>query len=166
LLSHLIAGASIDGMETAELSGVLSALRARGMRVTPQRRAIVAEVIGAQGHISPAAVARRVQEIMPGVNASTVYRTLATLEEAGILAHAHLEAGAEYHRAGEAGHIHLVCSRCGADDELSLEEARHVDRLIREHRGFQPDLAHFAISGLCARCQKEVARSGARRPSS
>src|SRR6266540_1096708 len=99
-------------------------LRARGLRMTPQRRAIVAEIMRTRGHISPTALARKVQGEMPGVNASTVYRTLAMLEEVGVLSHAHLEGGAEYHRAEEAGHVHLTCSRCGAEDDLSLEEAR------------------------------------------
>ena len=41
---------------------------------------------------------------MPGVNASTVYRTLTLLEEVGVLQHSHLESGPEYHRAEEAEH--------------------------------------------------------------
>ena len=132
---------------------MLSALRGRGLRMTPQRRAIVSEVMRAPGHISPAAVARLVQEQMPGVNPSTVYRTLSLLEEMGILSHAHLEGGAEYHRAGESGHVHLTCSRCGAEDDLSLSEAESLELLVRRHHGFRPDLTHFAISGLCAACQ-------------
>jgi len=120
--------------------------------MTPQRQAIVSEVMQAQGHISPAAVARRVQSRMPGVNPSTVYRTLAMLEEMGILSHAHLEGGAEYHRAGEGGHVHLTCSRCGAEDSLSMKEAGRLRNVIVRHHGFRPDLTHFAISGLCPRC--------------
>src|SRR6266540_3308154 len=72
----------------------------------------------------------------------------------GVLSHAHLEGGAEYHRAEEAGHVHLTCSRCGAEDDLSLEEARALSHLIERHRGFLPDLTHFAISGLCAECRR------------
>src|ERR687894_2737575 len=121
--------------------------------MTPQRRAIVAEIMRTQGHISPTALARRVQVDMPGVNASTIYRTLATLEEVGVLAHAHLETGAEYHRTEEAGHIHLSCSNCGAEDDLSIDEAKAVVELIQNHHGFEPDLTHFAISGLCADCR-------------
>jgi Fur family ferric uptake transcriptional regulator len=136
-----------------DVGQVLSALRGRGLRMTPQRQAIVSEVMRAQGHISPAAVARRVQDQMPGVNPSTVYRTLSLLEDLGILSHAHLEGGAEYHRAGEGGHVHLTCSRCGAEDDLSLPEAESLEQLIRRHHGFRPDLTHFAISGLCAACQ-------------
>jgi Fur family ferric uptake transcriptional regulator len=132
---------------------VIDVLRDRGLRMTPQRRAIVAEIMRTQGHISPTALARRVQGDMPGVNASTIYRTLALLEEVGVLAHAHLESGAEYHKAEEAGHVHLTCSNCGAEDDLSMKEAQALVRVIGRHRGFQPDLTHFAISGLCADCR-------------
>jgi len=133
---------------------VVEALRSRGLRVTPQRRAILNEVLESEGHISPTEIVRRLQHVMPGVNPSTVYRTLAVLEETGVLAHAHMEGGAEYHRRGEAEHVHLVCSSCGAEDALSIEEAGSLEDLIRRHHGFRPDLTHFAISGLCRECQK------------
>jgi Fur family ferric uptake transcriptional regulator len=131
---------------------VLERLRERGLRMTPQRRAIVAEVMRTPGHISPTAIARRVQGDMPGVNASTVYRTLTLLEEVGVLQHSHLESGAEYHRSEEAEHVHLTCSRCGADDALSLREADALQDLIHRHHGFRADLTHFAITGLCREC--------------
>jgi Fur family transcriptional regulator, ferric uptake regulator len=137
---------------------VMDLLRSRGLRMTPQRRAIVFEVMRTQGHIAPADVARKVQGEMPGVNASTVYRTLALLEEIGVLSHAHLESGAEYHRTEEAGHVHLTCSSCGAEDDLSIDEAQALQKLVERHRGFEPDLTHFAISGLCATCQRTRVR--------
>jgi Fur family ferric uptake transcriptional regulator len=141
------------------LNDVVEDLHRRGVRMTPQRRAIVAEVMQTRGHISPTALVRKVQSDMPGVNASTIYRTLTLLEEAGVLAHAHLEGGAEYHRAEEAGHVHLTCSRCGVEDDLSLQEAEALQRVIRTHSDFAPDLTHFAISGLCASCQRATAAS-------
>jgi len=115
----------------------IEVLRDRGLRMTPQRRAIVAEIMRTRGHISPTALARKVQGEMPGVNASTVYRTLALLEEIGVLSHAHLEGGAE--------------------DDLSLEESEALSHLIERHREFLPDLTHFAISGLCAECRRASA---------
>ena len=141
---------------------VVTMLRRRGFRVTPQREAIVHEVMRAEGHMAPQDVARRVQRKLPAVNASTVYRTLALLEDLGVVRHAHLERGAEYHRAGEGDHVHLTCSRCGYDDDLSIEEADSLKRLLGQHRGFRPDLTHFAISGLCRDCQGSEARRGAR----
>ena len=143
--------------EPRTTADVIDVLRTHGLRMTPQRRAIVAEIMRTKGHISPTALARKVQGEMPGVNASTIYRTLATLEEVGVLAHAHLESGAEYHRAEEAAHIHLACANCGDEDDLSLDEAQMLIEVIQHHHGFQPDLTHFAISGLCADCAKELA---------
>jgi Fur family ferric uptake transcriptional regulator len=131
---------------------VLDLLRSRGLRMTPQRRAIVSEVMRTQGHIAPAAIARTIEGEMPGVNPSTVYRTLALLEEVGVLQHSHLESGAEYHKADEAHHVHLTCHRCGRDDELSITEAERLGQLIHRHHGFEADLTHFAITGLCADC--------------
>jgi Fur family ferric uptake transcriptional regulator len=137
---------------TQDFAGVVELLRSRGLRMTPQRRAIVSEVMRTQGHIAPAAIARKIQAEMPGVNASTIYRTLALLEEVGVLQHSHLETGAEYHRSDEAHHVHLTCHRCGRDDELSVDEAGKLQRLIRHHHGFEADLTHFAMTGLCADC--------------
>lgn len=131
---------------------VMELLRAHGLRMTPQRRAIVSEVMRAQGHISPTQLARKVQGEMPGVNASTVYRTLATLEEIGVLSHSHLETGAEYHRTEEAEHVHLTCGNCGRDDALSIKEAKALQDLIHRHHGFVADLTHFAITGRCEDC--------------
>jgi Fur family transcriptional regulator, ferric uptake regulator len=128
-------------------------LRQRGLRVTPQRRAILAEVMRADDHISAAGLATRVNDRIPGVNPSTVYRTLALLDDLGVLTHAHSEEGVEYHRAEESGHVHLICSRCGAEKSLERSAARPLERLIHRRHGFAADLTHFAISGLCLRCQ-------------
>jgi hypothetical protein len=38
-----------------------------------------------------------------------------------------------------------------------------LERVIGRHRGFAPDLTHFAISGLCARCRREVDAATRRR---
>ena len=123
--------------------------------MTPQRRAIVAEIMRTQGHISPTALARKVQGEMPGVNASTIYRTLSPLEEVGVLAHAHLESGAEYHRdrGGRPRAPHLLELRRRRTTCRS-RRPRPLVELIEHHHGFEPDLTHFAISGLCADCAR------------
>jgi Fur family ferric uptake transcriptional regulator len=141
-------------MPPTSAEAVLELLRARGLRMTPQRRAIVAEIMASNGHISPPIVAQRVRARVPGVDASTVYRTLDLLEGLGVLSHTHLETGAEYHRRSESQHVHLTCSSCGADDSLSMAEATRLKDLLSRHHGFEPDLTHFAISGLCANCQR------------
>lgn len=133
---------------------VIEALRSRGYRMTAQRRAIVSEIMKTKGHIAPQLIARKVKERLPGVHDSTVYRTLELLEELGVLSHAHLESGAEYHR-GDHDHVHLVCSRCGRNEFLPVDETEPLRLVIERRSGWVPDFTHFAIAGLCDRCRND-----------
>jgi len=133
---------------------IISMLREHGCRITPQREMIVEEILAAKGHFTLQSITGKVKKRTRAVNASTVYRTLELLEEVGVVRHSHGERGAEYHRMGEGDHVHLTCFRCGGIDDLSMKEAEQLRHLVRRHRGFQPDLTHFAISGMCARCEK------------
>ncbi|MFN2588294.1 MAG: Fur family transcriptional regulator [Actinomycetota bacterium] len=135
---------------------VVEALRARGHRVTAQRLAVVEEALRMKGHIAPGELVARVQARELGVNASTVYRTLALLEELGFVSHAHLEGGAEY-RVGAHDHVHLLCSVCGSYATLPAGEAAPLRDALRDRSGFTADFTHFAISGVCARCAQEEA---------
>ena len=132
---------------------VFGTLKKRGYRMTPQRRAIVSEIVQTEGHIAPHELVQKVKDRLPGVNDSTVYRTLDLLEELGFLSHAHLGRAPSYHHAGAGDHIHLICARCGA--RLGIPEAESADmkELVAERTGFMPDFTHFAISGLCAKCR-------------
>jgi Fur family transcriptional regulator, ferric uptake regulator len=137
-----------------DIEPILEQLKTRGYRMTPQRRAILDEVMKTDGHISALQVVDRVKVRLPGVNASTVYRTLGLLEELGVVSHAHLGDGPEYHHADRDDHVHLICARCKRAQSLSDEETQPLKDLIAEHNGFVPDFTHFAVSGLCRDCQK------------
>jgi Fur family transcriptional regulator, ferric uptake regulator len=134
------------------VDSVLDTLKLRGYRMTPQRRAIIEEILSSNGHVSAIGIAEKLAKKMPGVNASTVYRTLDLLEGIDIVSHSHLGSGAEYHLTGEHEHVHLVCSNCGRTQSLSLDELEPFRKKLAKDHDFQPDFTHFAIAGLCSRC--------------
>jgi Fur family transcriptional regulator, ferric uptake regulator len=149
------------GMEgTAASNEVLEALKRRGYRMTPQRRAIVAEIMEeSHDHIAPQRLVQRVKERLPGVNDSTVYRTLDLLEEVGFLSHSHLGEGSSYHHAGHGDHVHLICERCGRSEQLSAADIGPLERAMRRLTGFRADFTHFAISGVCEECARRAQHS-------
>ncbi len=130
-------------------------LRQRGRRVTLQREAIMQVLRGCAGHIAADDVYRRLREEFPQINRSTVYRTLHTLEELGLVRHTHDETGApRYHHAEDPPHVHLVCRGCGgltAVDELPVLE--QLVASLRDRYGFAADPTHFPIAGTCAQCR-------------
>jgi len=92
-----------------EMSSKKNELRAKGLRLTPQRQ-LVLEAVRELGHATPEEVADRVRASHPGINLSTIYRNLETLENVGLVQHTHLgHGGATYHAAEELTHLHLVC---------------------------------------------------------
>jgi Fe2+ or Zn2+ uptake regulation protein len=127
-------------------------LRAQGLRMTPQRLAILQEVMATPGYIAPGDVVARVQAKVPGVSAATVYRTLERLEQRGVLTHVHLESGIGYHRVDEVPHAHLMCVGCSTQLELPHSSLRDLERLLERDQGFRADFTHHPISGLCADC--------------
>ncbi|HET6878266.1 MAG TPA: transcriptional repressor [Jatrophihabitans sp.] len=141
-------------MDSSEHAAELAdRLRSRGLRMTPQRE----QVLGAVrrlGHATP----EQISETVPGVDVTTVYRTLELLEDLGLVRHAHLGHGAPSYRPAGDEHIHVVCHACGSvvDAEPDLVDPL-ADRLRRD-RGFIVDRAHFTVFGRCRECAAAAAQ--------
>ncbi len=128
-------------------------LRARGLRLTPQRQLIL-EAVHDLGHSTPEQLHAAVRERVAGVNITTVYRTLELLEELGLVTHTHLSHGSPtYHAAGEHQHVHLVCRSCGEIDEVDPALLGPLAAQLRTERGFRMDIGHVSFFGVCERCQ-------------
>jgi Fur family ferric uptake transcriptional regulator len=135
------------------VSAELAQIRASGKRVTAQRRLVLEAVQRARHHITAEQVARAVHAKNPRIDPSTVYRNLEALEESGLVSHTHLnDRVTQWHRAEGTRHGHLVCRRCGDEVELSEAALLSIERRLRTQFGFEADLAHSAIDGLCRTC--------------
>ena len=131
-------------------------LRARGMRLTPQRERII-DAVRALGHATPDGLATAVaRDGGPALSLSTIYRNLDALEQVGVVSHTHLDhRSPTYHLADHADHVHLVCLTCGTVIECEVEAADpFVGNLLSRH-GFVADVKHMAIHGWCAACSAQ-----------
>ena len=127
-------------------------LREKGLRLTPQRE-LVLNAVRQLGHATPEDVAAKIHLTHPGINLSTVYRNLETLENVGLVQHTHLgHGGATYHAAEELTHLHLVCENCGSVGDAPIEAAANFVNTLSDDYGFKTDVTHFAIYGTCAEC--------------
>ncbi|HEY8618686.1 MAG TPA: Fur family transcriptional regulator [Dermatophilaceae bacterium] len=138
-------------------------LRARGMRLTPQRERIIAAV-RALGHATPDSLAAAVgQDGGQALSLSTIYRNLEALEQVGVVSHTHLDhRSPTYHLADHAAHLHLVCLSCGKVIESPVAAADpFVGNLLSRH-GFVADVKHMAIHGWCEACSAKAAELGSR----
>ena len=134
------------------LAGLVAELRSRGARVTTARRSLLAALAEAHDHhLTAADLTTTVQRAHPEVHLSTIYRSLDSLEELGIVDHVHLGHGrAVYHLADEP-HQHLVCEVCGAVIEVPRDTFAQLADSVRRAYGFSVR-SHFAVVGRCAAC--------------
>ncbi|MHB8369983.1 MAG: Fur family transcriptional regulator [Leptospirales bacterium] len=140
------------------------AIEHHGVRLTPQRSAIVAELVHFSGIFSVADLQRRMEETHPDLGRATLFRTIDLFLRLGVLERMHREEGEDGYIVGMAGHHHhLVCRVCG--------EVRHIDfcpleavideRVRRE--GYSEAVHRFDIEGICSACRsKRETAPGAR----
>lgn len=133
----------------------LNELKGQGLKLTPQRRLISDIIHDADAHITAEQIIAKVQSKMPGVNKTTIYRTLEILEEAGCVFRGRSGNTSIYHRAEKGHHHHLVCRKCGktvnCDESLFLG----LEKSVARDYGFQIDFKHMVISGLCKTCSNQ-----------
>lgn len=131
------------------------ALRACGLRMTPQR-ARVMEAVRGLIHATPEEIAEYVNsDGAAPLSLSTVYRALEVLERVGAVSHGHLQHRAPtYHLASHADHLHLRCTRCGAVDEADVSAAADLTGRLAAAHGFAADVGHLVIPGRCAACTR------------
>ncbi len=139
-------------------TGLRDRLHARGLRWTPQRRALLEVLSGTDGHVTGAELVERCRAADPATIPSTVYRTLDVLEDLGIVRHGHGADGREeFHVLPEAEHGHLHCRTCGGAWEIRADEAAALVASLEVSRGFAVDLSHVTIVGRCAACGRNAA---------
>ena len=133
----------------------VTTLKKKGLKLTPQR-ILVADVIhGATGHITAGEIIGQVQAKMPGVNKSTIYRTLDILEEAGCVYKSELDDEFIYHHNDEGHHHHLKCKQCGKTMDCDEAILAPLQRALMKNYGFRVDFRHMVMSGICSECKNK-----------
>jgi Fur family ferric uptake transcriptional regulator len=119
---------------------------------------VVRALAAGEGPKSVIEIHRRVRGKVP---LSSLYRTLAVLEEAGVVARHHSSGGVTRYELSDwvqGHHHHLLCKECGAVDDTDLPESieqdiRDLVKRIGARSGFTPSDHMLEIQGLCTRCR-------------
>jgi Fur family peroxide stress response transcriptional regulator len=125
-----------------------------GLKITHQRMEVFRQLAGAEDHPDAETIYQNVSHRVPAISRDTVYRTLSTLEEHGLVRKAEMLSGKARYDANVDRHHHFVCQRCGrvydfysdALDELPVP--RSVTALGRV------ESSHVQLRGTCVSCAR------------
>lgn len=133
-------------------------LAERNIRYTRGRKALIKAVQLAGGPLSAAELHSQVKRSVP---ISSLYRSLATLEEAGVLSLHHGQGKIARFELAEwltGHHHHVLCIECGKVDDVELDDDSEqlLERLATVaggQLGFQESGHRLEIEGLCRKCR-------------
>lgn len=110
----------------------------KGMRMTEQRRVIAGVLEASEDHPDTEELYRRASKIDPKISISTVYRTMALFEDAGIIArHDFGDGRSRYETVPDSHHDHLIDMRSGKVIEFRNEEIEKLQDVIARELGYR-----------------------------
>ncbi|WP_437228874.1 Fur family transcriptional regulator [Planctomicrobium sp. SH661] len=131
-------------------------LATKGLRMTPERSIIVEEVFSTHEHFDADQLIQRLVRRSDGtrVSRSTIYRSIALLEEAGLIRKVARQEDRDLyeHDYGYPQHDHLICNRCGELTEFHNEQISELLDQISRDLGFRMEGHRLEVSGLCRKC--------------
>lgn len=140
----------------ARMTEAESRLRSAGVRVTPQRLAVLAVLDRARAegaHLLATEVAERSREILGRVATQTVYDCLDALVAAGLVRRVALPEGpVRFESTSGPDHHHLFCAACGRIINLpGAQPSAHPD--LVERSGFAVGYGEAVHVGRCRDCR-------------
>lgn len=130
---------------------LITALRDKGYKLTPQRLEIVSLLAHDKSHPSAMNIFQKVREKSPRISMSTVYYTLDMLKKEGLISELEFYDKDNRYDVNVENHINLICTRCGKITDFMGDVPSFADAVEIE-TGFKPASMRFEYYGICREC--------------
>jgi Fur family peroxide stress response transcriptional regulator len=128
-----------------------AALRERGLKLTPQRLAIIRALADDPSHPTAQELYARLRGDLPTMSFATVYNTLSALADAALCVPRALTSGSLRFDPNCAPHDHAVCDRCAKVLDVPRERSAPS-----APTGFHVRVVERIYRGLCDACLAEA----------
>lgn len=139
-------------------SSLMHELTARGVRITEQRRLIISIIQDSPRHLDAATLLELAREKDPGIDRSTVYRTIGMLKHRGLIDELdlmHIEGEKHYYEVKtNHDHCHMACFKCGAVMEYTSASFEKLKEEMARRSGFEIRAVRLEVGGVCSECRK------------
>lgn len=129
-------------------------LKAKGLKSTQARRDILALFNERHTLLRAEDIFAKVKK--KGTDLATVYRTLETFEEQGIIRKVDVRSGSDVYELAGHHHHHIVCTKCNIVEGFNDCNAEDISSmLLKNSKNFNVIQDHsFEFFGVCKSCAK------------
>jgi Fur family transcriptional regulator, peroxide stress response regulator len=133
------------------INTVVETLKVKGLRVTPQRCAVYANLLSRADHPTVEQLLRDLNQSFPISSQATVYSSLQALQNAGLVREVLLDEGVSRYDANVTPHHHFRCRSCGSIEDIDWS-ALPLLSLEALRPGLKAEGYEVTVHGMCDRC--------------
>lgn len=123
-----------------------------GLKLTPQRVAILKYLEGNEKHPSAEDIYKAVSVDFPTMSFATVYNTVETLRQKGEICELTIDPDKKRFDPNTEKHHHLICNECRRIVDVHIDFRPSVPDSVS--MGFEITGNHIEFYGLCGNCKK------------
>ncbi|MEK3879974.1 peroxide-responsive transcriptional repressor PerR [Paenibacillus sp. FSL H8-0122] len=133
----------------------LEQLKTTGVRITPQRHAILTYLMEAMNHPTADDIYRALEPQFPSMSVATVYNNLKMFMEAGMVRELTYGDNSSRFDANVSDHYHVICQECGKIEDFSYSTLHEVEQQAERATGFKIHGLRMELYGVCKGCSEK-----------
>jgi Fur family peroxide stress response transcriptional regulator len=138
----------------ARLDEMITRLKERGHRLTPQRMAVLKILAADEGHPSVEQIYERVEVDFPMTSLATVYKTVTLLKEMGEVLELGFSDGSNRYDGNKPyPHPHLICTQCKNIVDPQVVTLSELPQKVAQSTGYRIVSQRLDFFGICPQCQ-------------
>lgn len=142
-------------MSSSQTNAIVDTLKAKGLRVTPQRYSVYANLLARTDHPTVEQLLGDLNREFPVSSQATVYTSLQALKDVGLVREVLLEEGVSRYDANIKPHHHFRCRHCGSIEDVAWQTFPELN-LNPLRTGLTAEKYEVTVHGLCDRCMSDA----------
>ncbi|WP_152396747.1 peroxide-responsive transcriptional repressor PerR [Paenibacillus guangzhouensis] len=138
-----------------QVQEALEQLKNTGVRITPQRHAILTFLLDSMTHPTADDIYRALAPKYPSMSVATIYNNLKMFVEAGLVRELTYGDNSSRFDADLSSHYHAICQKCGKIVDFNYPALYEVEHAAAEQTGFAVSGHRMEIYGVCPACAEK-----------
>ncbi|WP_290429016.1 peroxide-responsive transcriptional repressor PerR [Ectobacillus sp. JY-23] len=138
-----------------ELKEALEVLKSTGVRITPQRHAVLEYLVASMSHPTADEIYKALEGKFPNMSVATVYNNLRVFKEVGIVKELTYGDASSRFDYVTGHHYHVICEDCGKIVDFPYQGLDEIEAKAAEQTGFLIKNHRLELYGVCPDCAEK-----------
>lgn len=146
-------------MSEVILKDALDTLKSSGVRITPQRHAILEYLISSESHPTADDIYKALESNFPNMSVATVYNNLRVFLNARLIKELTYGDASSRFDFVTHDHYHIICDECGTIVDFHHPGLEEVEHLASHVTGFKVNSHRLEVYGTCPNCASSAVKA-------